>query len=496
LRAASRLPQRASGPIHQLQGIRRRQERDALRVLEHTKVPAGMAFDYLGFVLVELFPIEESRQLANGIQQLFGLDPEADVLSRIREYAAKPDETGWQQVGILYRNQKPLLAPHFGFRQVPDLPEAIEYVDIHVTRLSESTLTMHAVAYAAPAFNEQISHIINSPILAAVELNDFRPRFIGYSLTSYSANIAKAEKARAFFRGVRAETTRVVFGRYFRCGYLARGRGCDTLSTIDVYQFSGLPRNEPSVWLETTRGWRFGLGLDIEHAYFAKNDFAFGFVSASPDEPLVWPLFTTEVIAARTGDPGAARRERMSALSGQLRGSAYLLAVHAYSHSVTRKMARFRENVYSGRSVFGITHDASLYEDILKERLLVNRLHKDIGRLNEKTLDDHFLTSLRFYDNPIAGIGAAESLIREAQRNYARLKGDMDSIIDYFSSVVSARNIRTTFLVATFALIVAALALVAPIASQLLENRQSSTDTAHVGVSTQFKGVIPRQEEP
>lgn len=467
---ADQLPRIKVGPIARLRRLREYQLNAANAAAIRAEPPQGATIEFLGFTSIRMFPIEQCHRVAETLAAPFQLMPDSQEIRTIRDLAAQTYTVSWNLVGVLAHDLKnaPVM---FRYSAQPDLPECVDYVFVYVNKHSQTLGSIKIVAYLNASADGLLRSFFETLILPPVVLTDFRPKHVGHSAMRYSADWARVNAARALFQNLRGNVDRIIF-KDAAAHRFSLTTTIDCTPAIELFKVSGIKTENQSDWLNETRGWRAGLGLDFDRDFYFGDGIYLGTESwYDVREPVVWPLILTKDLPTDKFFTMPGRHGETDRACHRLDLTAFILASKAYAVSVERKLVDFRRRSQDKRNRIQLASDARLYETILREKFFVSLFRGSIKSMEDEA--DVFLDSLHYrtaFLPQAVGLGTARtSLFELSKETFERLGTQMAEIEDFFSAVLSARNVGTTFLTALIAIVIAVIALAVSIVGTIHE---------------------------
>lgn len=414
---------------------------------------------FLGFSLVELFPIELLDSVMSVATEMFPSFEPSDSFG--------VHSLGHTRLGSFYRSKPPhILIADRKFRLLPALPTWVERVDLSLSRIYDSTFIVVADVITTPVLDELFASHLRQLVPPAIELNRVHSiSRLGYAYTQYSEHQAYSASADAFFQSLRSTVQRQVFRRFLPFGYFLSHRR--RLPTIDILEIIGDASSDNDDWINATASWRNTLGIDFERDYYSSDGIAVDIPGGLPvQESPIWRIVVRpsyQVPEGLSREP-IVDRERAVAIQTSLFKTFHTLAVIAHQGVVAALLADFRRQVFlAAAHRHMIVQQTALYEAISGESLLFARSRRELQD-NASEEDDYFLKPLRYRTAFIPHLLSKNDADRELRETaiwgYARLATGIDEIRNHFSDVLAARNYGATFMLTAAAVIIAILSFV------------------------------------
>ena len=286
-----KLPKFQNGAIAQRQHSRERQRAEAEAAHIHTKLPEGVKLDFLFFRLTETFPIEDAEKLRQGIKRLLPfLETEfwhKDFSRDFTQQAKQLRAGGWWNLGWLVRNTDRLLFSTES-RKMPELPEEVAQVQVHLHRPFASSFVLTFDVYLTEKATQKLLRVHDQRYLSTLRFIKLFPWGINGAAHGGENTSERALKHEVLRWGDQLrKRVELCIAHYVKGNFLKQSTGdkFSRLPAIEVFALKGTP-TEPdkfNEWFERPGRWWDSLGFGFSFLTYKSKELLY--VDPADDSP-------------------------------------------------------------------------------------------------------------------------------------------------------------------------------------------------------------------
>jgi hypothetical protein len=484
---AERYPNFNWGPARSLRIIREFQRKNAEDTYLRCKAQEGVALDFLYFRLIEIVHLEDfgslHRSLLQLLPQLSDSPSYQDFSAEFNRRASSLRGSSWQKIGYLFRKKKSFLVGFDAYREMPNLPVEVDFVEVGLHKVLPSIYAVSFDVHLTAAATEHLTQLQDSRYMPIVRFDGIIPLMkLGRAihLSGHSESPSETEMSRAlltWLEQLRGGVERCISP--FIRGHFMKQSGADLarLPTVEVYTLAGVPEDEEAFnkWLQTARFWLDPLGIEDRFDSYGNNDLLF---SWSRKDRMVgrWPhrlVVMKDSYSKSLRTEGYGGDERAAIVYG----TRYLMddltpPIALYEH--LRTMERRVEQVRAlAVGIMGSSRRLNTFikrsRDIQREAHLLDRLSMEFKQ--EGRLFEHRIKSLAALQSKYPGekkTDLKDDIFKSLEWTMNFLQGQLSYVRASFSEFLALRNMTANYRLQWYVLILSIIATVASIISVIV----------------------------
>lgn len=471
LSIAKRLPERFA-IVHRILRMEKAAARHPAQLSLQDLAQARASYDLLGTAFVEMFLVEQARQVKENIRALFPrLAQRREFGREITDYGRQLDEQSYVNIGRLQRYKRYPELRSGDVRTLPMLPNEVDYVEISLSQDMPSVLFLNFEIGFNSSATDAVMAILEKKFLSPIELRDLRPWNIDRGYSVCSAEIERQRVIAEYLNGLAAKTQTVLW-RGLRGGYFSSEQPSRQLPGVHVFSLRGtIHDDDPShvTWQRESLAWRAAADLDLERGHYDAPDFVL-----LPDMgdwygyPSSWRIALKPERYYEEMYGQDERTALFEKLIQELPGFLALIGLMRFQEIQEQTLGRFRVLAYRAflsHIRFPIIGPyAKLYERMLSMRMFVQRLRSELRTRRSDLTAETLLGRIAAFQYGAGDASKAEgeprgALVNSVLERFDLIWGNLEAARTFIADLLTVRNISATFRLTALLLIATIAAL-------------------------------------
>ncbi len=368
-----------------LQHKREFQRAEEKRTFERTRPPSGVSLHFERLVLVELFLIEDIKDLERKLRSMFtevrGFSTLSDDLRAFSASAADLFSGRWQVLGDITRKEPRPFASR-GIACMPELPEEISRIEITLTKVLPSAFALSFDIHLTEDATRKLQMLLSRSYLPELRFGGILPtRRTFNSSSQLPSELVMQNEIREFFSGLRLRIEQQLRTKIRGVFLTPINSSAPKMPAIELLSVQGVaPDSSLSEHLSANREWARVCGFTpwrTDHIFVDDSGTLFQWPS--------WPeldeeagLLPYRLLSIREADQKAEENRRRISSQELIHSLTSLLSIFGLIETTRRKVESLRILVYktlAGKSTFKwLQREIRLNDEMQLHRMILRRL--------------------------------------------------------------------------------------------------------------------------
>lgn len=410
---------------------------------------ARECFDLLGFVLVEIFLVEQKKELDINLLRLFpDLSKPREGNRLLSSSDIDVDSSFYWNVGRITR--EPIFPSFLPATSLPALPASAIFIDVKLCRFAPSHYVLCFEVGLSPDVTKELLDKLGQPYTGRVQWLSIEKRRGSVGMRSPEV---QRQEVLAGYLDTLVDKIEHPLRPFLRGGYFTEFRKGTRLGRIDMISLKGLrsdPGTETDAWQTATREWSASLGLLWSASYNWQDAAVVERVGHfGPEYP--WRLLIKPESFVREGFSGDSRAEMLQSVGNRLGGLASIVAFDRFAVIQQSLIAHFRNSVFKVArnkflAYFLLWRHSQIHQRILSSRMLVQALFAGLTRSGGRLSGEHYAGNATFLYKAQSHVHMPNPFVQSLEQRYASIVEDMDRAAEFLSSILAARNLVAIYI--------------------------------------------------